>query len=78
MGAPNITLKDLPSLFSGHGGVTLIQAQTSITPPTIYFEIGGSVSASTNLTNDTVSVRGPLFNSGGTNRTLLATKVVVQ
>lgn len=78
MGAPNITLKDLPSLFSGHGGVTLIQAQTSITPPTIYFEIGASVSASTNLTNDTVSVRGPLFNSGGTNRTLLATKVVVQ
>ena len=78
VGAPNITLKDLPSLFSGHGGVTLIQAQTSITPPTIYFEIGASVSASTNLINDTVSVRGPLFNSGGTNRTLLATKVVVQ
>jgi hypothetical protein len=78
VGAPNITLTDLPSLFSGHGGVTQIQAQTSITPPTIYFEIGGLVSASTDITHDTVSVRGPLFNSGGTNRTLLATKVVVK
>lgn len=78
VGAPNITLADLPSLFSGHGGVTQIQAQTSITPPTIYFEIGGSVSASTDITHDTVSVRGPLFNSGGTNRTLLATKVFVK
>jgi hypothetical protein len=78
VGAPNITLTDLPSLFSGHGGVTQIQAQTSVTPPTIYFEIGASVSASSDLIQDTVAVRGPLFNSGGTNRTLLATKVVVK
>jgi uncharacterized protein DUF4382 len=78
VGAPNITLKDLPSLFSGHGGVTLIQAQTSVTPATIYFEIGASVNASTNITNEVISVRGPLFNSGGTNRTLLTTKVVVK
>ena len=34
VGAPNIILGNLPSLFFGHGGVTLIQAQTSITPPT--------------------------------------------
>jgi hypothetical protein len=78
VGAPNITLTDLPSLFSGHGGVTQIQAQTSITPPTIYFEIGVSVSASTDITHDIVAVRGPLFNSGGTNRTLLTTKVFVK
>jgi len=67
----------LPSLFIGHG-VALIQAQTSVTPPTIYYEIGGSINASTDLTNDPVSVRGPLFNTGGTNRTLLATKVVLK
>jgi hypothetical protein len=68
----------LPSLFSGHGGVTQILAQTSVTPPTTYFEIGGSINASTNLTNNPVSVRGPLFNTGGTNRTLLATRVVLK
>jgi hypothetical protein len=68
----------LPSLFFGHGGVTLIQAQTSVTPPTIYFEIGGSINASTNISGDPVSVRGPLFNTGGTNRTMLTTKVVLK
>jgi hypothetical protein len=78
VGAPNIILGNLPSLFFGHGGVTLIQAQTSITPPTIYFEVGGSISSSTNLLGELVSVRGPLFNTGGTNRTLVATKVVLQ
>jgi hypothetical protein len=78
VGAPNIFLKDLPSLFFGHGGVTLITAQTSVTPPTIYFEIDGSINASTDITNDIVSVRGPLFNTGGTNRTLLASKVVLK
>jgi hypothetical protein len=78
VGAPNINLTNLPSLFFGHGGVTLIQAQTSVTPPTIYFEIGGSISASTNLLGELISVRGPLFNTGGTNRTLVTTKVVLQ
>jgi hypothetical protein len=78
VGAPNINLTNLPSLFFGHGGVTLIQAQTSVTPPTIYFEIGGSISASTNFLGDLLSVRGPLFNTGGTNRTLVATKVVLK
>ena len=68
----------LPSLFSEPVVVTQIQAQTSVTPPTIYYEIGGSINASTDLTNGTVSVRGPLFNTGGTNRTLLATKVVLK
>ena len=78
VGSPNINFTSLPSLFFGHGGVTLIQAQTSITPPTIYFEIGGSISASTNFLGDLLSVRGPLFNTGGTNRTLVATKVVLK
>ena len=68
----------LPSLFFGHGGVTQIMAQTSTSPPTIYFEVNGSVSASTNFQNQPVSVRGPLFNTGGTNRTLVATKVVLK
>jgi hypothetical protein len=78
VGAPNITLKNLPPLFLGHGGVTLIQAQTSTTPATIYYDIDGPVSAGTNIVGDLISVRGPLFNSGGTNRTLLTTKVVLQ
>ena len=78
VGAQNINLGSLPSLFFGHGGVTLIQAQTSITPPTIYFEVGGSINSSTNLLGELVSVRGPLFNTGGTNRTLVATKVVLK
>ncbi len=78
VGAPNITFTNLPSLFFGHGGVTQIVAQTSVTPATIYYEINGSVSAGTNILGDLVSVRGPLFNTGGTNRTLLATKVVVK
>jgi hypothetical protein len=78
VGAPNIILSSLPSLFSGHGGVTQIIAQTSAIPPTIYYSISGSINASTNIVNLPVSVRGPLFNTGGTNRTLIATKVVLQ
>jgi hypothetical protein len=78
VGSPNINFTGLPSLFFGHGGVTLIQAQTSITPPTIYFEINGSINSSTNFLGDLLSVRGPLFNTGGTNRTLVATKVVLK
>lgn len=78
VGAPNIILGNLPSLFFGHGGVTQIQAQTSVNPPTIYFEIGGSISGSTNFLGELLSVRGPLFNTGGTNRTLVAAKVVLQ
>jgi hypothetical protein len=78
VGSPNITLTGLPSLFFGHGGVTQIVAQTSIIPPTIYYEVNGSINSTTNLLGDLVSVRGPLFNTGGTNRTLLATKVVLK
>jgi hypothetical protein len=78
VGAPNITLTNLPSLFFGHGGVTQIMAQTSVTPPTIYYEIGGTINASTNFLGDLLSVRGPLFNTGGTARTLVATKVVLK
>jgi hypothetical protein len=78
VGAPNITLGGLPFLFSDQGTVMQIQAQTSVTPPTIYFDIDGSLSASSNILGDSVSVRGPLFNTGGANRTLVATKVVLQ
>ena len=78
VGSSSINLTNLPSLFFGHGGVTAIQALTSVNPPTIYFEAGGSINSSTNITGDTVSMRGPLFNTGSTNRTLLATKVALK
>lgn len=73
-----ITLMNLPSLFSVHGGVSQILAQTSITPPTIYFEVNGSINSATNINNQTVAVRGPLFNTGGTNRNQVTTKVVLK
>ena len=77
VGPPNIFLNNLPSLFFGHGGITGITAQTSLTPPTIYFEVGKTINSSNILIGELVSVRGPLFNvSGG--RTLVTTKVVVQ
>lgn len=79
VGSSTINLTSLPSLFFGHGGVTTIQALTSVNPPTIYFEAGGSINSSTNITGDTVSVRGPLFNLGTSmSRTLVATKVVLK
>ncbi len=74
IGSGIITLSSIPSIFSGHG-VTLILAQT--TPPTTFFEIGGTINISDITQGRTVSVRGPLFNvSGG--RTLAATKVVLK
>jgi Domain of unknown function (DUF4382) len=77
-GAPMITLGSLPSLFSSHGGVTQIVAQTSSVPPTIFYEVNGSINASTNIVNLPVAVRGPLFNAGGTSRALIASKVVLK
>jgi hypothetical protein len=75
IGSGIISLSNLPSLFFGHGGITLIQAQTSL--PTIYFEIGHVINISNITLSDIVSVRGQLFNvSGG--RTLVATKVVLK
>jgi hypothetical protein len=77
VGLPNIFLSSLPSLFFGHGGITGITAQTSLTPPTIYFEVGKTINSSNILIGELVSVRGPLFNvSGG--RTVVTTKVVVK
>lgn len=76
-GGSNILIIDLPSLFFGHGGITQITAQTSIFPPTIYFEIGKTIIPSDIGPPDLVSVRGPLFNVSGA-RTLLATKVVLK
>jgi len=77
-GGSSIFLIDLPSLFFGHGGVTGIAAQTSLTPPPIYFEIGKTINSGDIGQSDVVSVRGPLFNTGGTNRNLVTTKVVLK
>lgn len=77
VGLPNMFLVGLPSLFFGHGGITGITAQTSVSPPTIYYEVGQNINSSNILVGELVSVRGPLFNvSGG--RTLVATKVVLK
>src|SRR4029077_12716747 len=76
IGSGIISLSSLPSIFSGHGGVTLIQALTSL--PTIFFESGGVINISNIPPNTTVSARGPLFNAGGTTRPLVATKVVLK
>jgi hypothetical protein len=76
IGSGIITISSLPSIFSGHGGVTQIQAQTF--PPTIFFEIGRAINISDIGLSNVVSVRGPLFNTGGTNRTVVTTKVVLK
>lgn len=76
-GLPNMLLNNLPSLFSGLGGVAEITAQTSVSPPTIYFEVGKTINSSDIAIGEIVSVRGPLFIlSGG--RTQVAAKVVVK
>ena len=75
IGSGIITLSSIPSVISGHGGISMILAQT--TSPTIFFEIGGTINISDITQGLPVSVRGPLFNvSGG--RTLAATKVVLK
>ena len=76
LGLPNIILTNLPSLFSGNG-VSLITAQTSVSPPTIYFQVGQTINSSNILIGELVSVRGPMFNFGG-GRTIVTTKVVVK
>jgi Domain of unknown function (DUF4382) len=75
---PNIILNNLPSIFFGHGGISVITAQTLSIPPTIYFEVGAIINSSNVLVSDVVSVRGPLFNVGGNGRTVVTTKVVVK
>jgi hypothetical protein len=72
VGAPNLFLSNVPSLFSGHG-IAQIQAQTFT--PTIFTENGSAIVFSQIPVSGIVSVRGPMFNVSGT-RTLLATKVV--
>jgi hypothetical protein len=78
VGLPNIILNNLPSIFFGHGGISVITAQTLSIPPTIYFEVGAIINSSNVLVSDVVSVRGPLFNVGGNGRTVVTTKVVVK
>jgi hypothetical protein len=75
IGSGIINLSNIPSLFSGLGGVTLIQAQTSA--PTIFFEIGHVINISDIALSDIVSVRGPLFKVSST-RTLVTSKVVLK
>jgi hypothetical protein len=74
IGAPNINLGSIPSIFSGHG-VTQIQVQTSA--PTILSENNAAIVFTAIPVSGVVSVRGPLFNVSGT-RTLVATKVVLK
>jgi hypothetical protein len=75
IGSGIISLSNIPSIFSGHGGITLIQALTSV--PTIFFEIGHTINISDIALSNIVSVRGPLFNvSGG--RTVVVSKVVLK
>ncbi len=74
-GLPNMILRNLPSILSAHG--MTITAQTSLSPPTIYYEIGKTINSSDVGIGEAVSVRGPLFNSTG-GRTLVATKVVLK
>ncbi len=78
VGSSMITLQNLPSLFSSHGSASQILAQASVTPPTIYYEVNGLINSSTNIQNQTVAVRGPLFNTGGANRTQVTSKVVLK
>ncbi len=75
LGAPNINLSNLPSIFFGHGGITLIQALTGTS--TIFSENSLAKNITEVPVSGTVSVRGPLFNVGG-GRTLVATKVVLK
>jgi hypothetical protein len=74
VGAPNINLGSIPSIFSGHG-VSQIQVQT--TPQTILAENNAAIVFTQIPVSGVVSVRGPLFNVSGT-RTLVASKVVLK
>jgi hypothetical protein len=74
VGAPNINLGSIPSIFSGHG-VTQIQVQTA--PQTILSENNAAIAFTQIPVSGVVSVRGPLFNVSGA-RTLVATKVVLK
>jgi hypothetical protein len=75
IGAPNIFLYNLPSIFLGHGSVTQIQAVTFAS--TIFSENAGLINLTLIPVSGVVSVRGPLFNIGG-NRTLITSKVVLK
>ncbi|MBZ5642634.1 MAG: hypothetical protein LAO19_07740 [Acidobacteriia bacterium] len=74
VGAPNINLGSIPSIFSGHG-VTQIQVQTS--PQTILSENNAAIVFTQIPVSGLVSARGQLFNVSGT-RTMVATKVVLK
>jgi len=74
IGSFNFQLSNVPSLFSGRG-VTQIQAQTFAS--TIFTKNSVAIDFSQIFIPAVLSVRGPLFNVGGT-RTLLATKVALK
>jgi hypothetical protein len=74
IGSPNIYLFMLPSLFTGHGGVTQIQVQTT---SALIVDNNKLIPLTQVPVSGVVSVRGPLFNAG-TTQNLVATKVVVK
>jgi hypothetical protein len=72
-GSSTISLSGIPSIFSGHG-VTTIQA---LTPQATICSANNIVKICSNIPlHVSASARGPLFNSGGTARTMVATRVV--
>jgi Domain of unknown function (DUF4382) len=75
VGSPNIYLFNLPSLFFGHGGVTQIQVQTT---SAMLLENNKLITLSLIPVSGVVSVRGPLFNTGTTTQSMVATKVVLK
>jgi len=74
IGSPNIYLFMLPTLFTGHGGVNEIQAQTT---SALIVDNNKLIPLTQVPVSGVVSVRGPLFNAGAT-QNLVATKVVVK
>ena len=72
-GSSTISLSGIPSIFSGHG-VTTIQA---LTPQATICSANNIVKICSNIPlHVSASARGPLFNSGGTARTMIATRMV--
>jgi len=75
IGSPFISLSNLPSLFFGHGGVKIIQTQTT---SAILAENNKPIFLSNIPLFGIVSARGPLFNTGTTTQNLVASKVVLK
>jgi Domain of unknown function (DUF4382) len=75
VGSPNIVLSNLPSSFFGHRGITSILVQTT---SALLVENNKLITLSNIPVSGVVSVRGPLFDSGGITQNMVASKVVVK